>query len=274
MTAQEARDRITADMGWSTYLPEGTNRMSETTATSSTVVGRWADVMSELQGLAKGERVQTGSTRFNFRGIDAVMNALGPVLRKHRVIIVPMVENHWREEYASKGGGRMVGTIVQVAYTIRAADTGEEVIVGSAFGEASDSGDKSMPKAMSVAYRTFLLQALTLPTDEPDPDTFIHERAEPTAAPPPVGPPIESDTVDAIQDLFESMNLTPDQQMAGIAARAGRSVPLSDLTESEGQRVLLALQRKMQATSAAPTPEEAEARVQRALGGTPIEEGQ
>ena len=30
---------------------------------------------------------------------------------------------------------------------------------------------------MSVAYRTFLLQLLCLPTDEPDPDTFSYDAA-------------------------------------------------------------------------------------------------
>jgi hypothetical protein len=44
-------------------------------------------------------------------------------------------------------------------------------------GEAFDSGDKSTAKAMSVAYRTALLQALTLPTDEPDPDETVEELA-------------------------------------------------------------------------------------------------
>jgi hypothetical protein len=40
-----------------------------------------------------------------------------------------------------------------------------------------DSGDKAVPKAMSVAFRTALLQALALPTDEPDPDASTYERA-------------------------------------------------------------------------------------------------
>jgi hypothetical protein len=39
-------------------------------------------------------------------------------------------------------------------------------------------GDKAAPKAMSVAFRTALLQALALPTDEPDPDSQSFEREE------------------------------------------------------------------------------------------------
>ena len=42
--------------------------------------------------------------------------------------------------------------------------------------EAWDTGDKATPKAMSVAFRTALLQALALPTDEPDPDSHTYVR--------------------------------------------------------------------------------------------------
>ena len=42
--------------------------------------------------------------------------------------------------------------------------------------ESWDTGDKAMPKAMSVAMRTALIQALALPTDEPDPDSFTYTR--------------------------------------------------------------------------------------------------
>jgi hypothetical protein len=43
-------------------------------------------------------------------------------------------------------------------------------------GEAFDAGDKATPKAMSVAYRTMMLQTLCLPTDEPDPDSHTYTR--------------------------------------------------------------------------------------------------
>ena len=50
-----------------------------------------------------------------------------------------------------------------------------DAIVGTVAAEAMDSGDKATAKAMSVALRTFLLQVLALPTDEPDPDSFSYE---------------------------------------------------------------------------------------------------
>jgi hypothetical protein len=144
--------------------------------TGSTVHEAWSAVMGEITHLGKDSRnAQQG---FNFRGIDAVMNLLGPVLRTHGVSIVPSVNDIQRRDFTTAKGTVMRETVVEVTYTI-IGPSGDE-ITGSAFGEASDAGDKSTPKAMSVAYRTFLLQALCLPTDEPDPDSQTHDRGTAT----------------------------------------------------------------------------------------------
>jgi hypothetical protein len=139
----------------------------------TTVDEAWNAVMNDVQGIKKGDRnTQQG---FNFRGIDAVMNAVGPVLRKHGVTVVPTAEDVQTSSYETKSKTTMHSAIVKVRFTVRgpAGDTLE----GATFGEASDAGDKAVSKAHSVAYRTFLLQALTIPTDEPDPDQEMHERA-------------------------------------------------------------------------------------------------
>lgn len=140
-----------------------------------TVQEAWAAVMADVQSLRKGQRVDSGPARFNFRGVDDVMNAVGPVLRTHGVAVVPTSVSHHPEDVTTAKGARMRNVTVQVTYAIHgpAGDT----MPGAAAGEAADSGDKATPKAMSVAYRTFLLQALCLPTDEPDPDRHQYERA-------------------------------------------------------------------------------------------------
>jgi flagellum-specific peptidoglycan hydrolase FlgJ len=62
---------------------------------------------------------------------------------------------------------------VMVQYTFHATDGTSVTATVSA--ESMDSGDKATAKAMSVAYRTALLQTLCLPTDDQDPDadTFV-----------------------------------------------------------------------------------------------------
>lgn len=128
-------------------------------------------VMADVQSLAKTDRNQ--SQGFNFRGIDAVMNAVGPALRKHGGFIVPQLVEKTSEVQPSRNGGSLQVVRLSVAYQVFGSDG--DPITGVVAAEAFDSGDKATAKAMSVAYRTFLLQLLCLPTDEPDPDAHSYE---------------------------------------------------------------------------------------------------
>lgn len=132
-------------------------------------------VMGDVQAVKKDSKNQ--AQRFNFRGIDAVMNAVGPALRKYGVTILPEdVEVH-RSNGTTASGKQTAEVVVKVTYRIY-GPAGDS-IHGKVAAEAMDFGDKAIAKAMSVAYRTFLLQALTIPTDEPDPDSESYERGAP-----------------------------------------------------------------------------------------------
>lgn len=133
-----------------------------------------AAVMRDVQGVAKTDR--NDHQKFMFRGIDAVLNAVGPALRKHEVIVLPELKL-WSFDTVEIGQKRtpMGHAIVHMIYRFVGPE-GDELLC-SVPGEAMDSGDKAMAKAMSVAFRTALLQALALPTDEPDPDASTYERA-------------------------------------------------------------------------------------------------
>lgn len=128
-------------------------------------------VMQDVQGVGKNDtNKQQG---FKFRGIDAVVNAVGPALRKHGGFIVPELELEEHSVAQTASGGNINVVRLQVTYKV----FGEEgpPVMGTVAAEAFDMGDKATAKAMSVAYRTFLLQALCLPTDEPDPDSESYE---------------------------------------------------------------------------------------------------
>ena len=132
-------------------------------------------VMGDVQAVKKDSK--NHAQRFNFRGIDAVMNAVGPALRKHGVTILPEdVEVH-RSNGTTASGKQTAEVVVKVTY--RVYGPAGDSIHGKVAAEAMDFGDKAIAKAMSVAYRTFLLQALTIPTDEPDPDSESYERGAP-----------------------------------------------------------------------------------------------
>jgi hypothetical protein len=147
--------------------------MSETKVMS--IAQALNEVMKEVGAVKKNDR--NASQGFNFRGIDAVVNAVSPALQKHGVIVVPSVEDY---EYASVeiGKNRTVMGHVKVKVTYTFIGAGGDAIKATVVGEAMDSGDKATAKAMSVAFRTALLQTLSLPTDEPDPDSQSYERSE------------------------------------------------------------------------------------------------
>lgn len=138
-----------------------------------TIVEALSSVMEDVQAVRKGDRnAQQG---FNFRGIDSVINAVGPAFRKHGVVAVPVGVEPTFDSYQSKAGALMRNCTVKITWRFY-GPMGDHIEAMS-LGEAADAGDKSVPKAHSVAYRILLLQALCIPTDEPDPDTYAHERA-------------------------------------------------------------------------------------------------
>lgn len=200
-------------------------------------------VMRDAQALGKGERnAQQG---FNFRGVDAVMNLIGPLLRKHGAFIVPELVSH-RYETAQQEGKRgpqyVTRSVVTVAYHWHGPDGSS--ITGTVAGEAFDYGDKATSKAMSVAFRTYLLQTLTLPTNEPDPDTFSYGHDEPQqGAPQPVSrapqtapsaprrPVTANECRDHLFSLSQQRGINPADIAARVVAITG-GTPIEDVTDA------------------------------------------
>lgn len=140
--------------------------------TKPTIIEALTAVKADVGAVGKGDR--NASQGFFFRGIDAVLNAVAPMLIKHGVVVAPVktVPSHGSVE-VGKNRTPMCHTTVTVTYRFY-GPAGDSIDV-EVPGEAMDSGDKATPKAMSVAYRIALLQALSLPTDEPDPDASSYE---------------------------------------------------------------------------------------------------
>lgn len=129
-------------------------------------------VMRDVSHVSKNDR--NDHQRFMFRGIDAVMNACGPALRKHGVIAVPNVlETHYSTTQTRNGGQATICRLKMCVTWHGPAGDNLNTIV---WGEAFDSGDKATAKAHSVAFRTAFLETLCLPTDEPDPAHDSYEQ--------------------------------------------------------------------------------------------------
>lgn len=169
----------------------------------------WSRVQGAVQAIEKNQ--QNEQQGFAFRGIDDVVNEVGPVLREHGVIVIPRALAIESERYPTRNGGMMRNATVTMEYTV-IGPRGDQ-LTGSAFGEAADAGDKAVSKAQSVAYRTFLLQGLTIPTRQPDPDAYSHER---NARSP------EADEARAeLREVCNMLRIDPYDAVAEYAARYG-----------------------------------------------------
>lgn len=184
-------------------------------------------VMEDVQAVAKTDR--NTSQGFNFRGIDAVVNAVAPALRKHGVLVMPVVDSY---SYSTVEVGRNKTAMGHVIVKVRYVFVGPEGdnLYTEVFGEAMDSGDKAMPKAMSVAFRTALLQALALPTDEQDPDASSYER---TGAPEKVQKPSPSSAQVTAWSL--ALDEAPDMETLDAIASEAATYELVD-TDRAGLR--------------------------------------
>ena len=111
---------------------------------------------------------------FKYRSIDDVYSVLNPALAKNRVFILPEILNESREIKTTAKGTQMICVILDMKYTIYAEDGSH--IQTTLKGEAMDTGDKAINKAMAIAYKYLCFQLFCIPVEDmADPDADSHE---------------------------------------------------------------------------------------------------
>jgi hypothetical protein len=143
-----------------------------------------AQALTELMRrteVIRKERESGAGERYMFRGVDDVMNTVGPAMRDLGLLCIPQLL--WQETGQVEYGGKRTlafRTRVQVLYRLIGPD-GSDLSVGPVLGESIDTGDKGGAKAQSVAYREMWLRTLCVPTGEKDPDEDQYAIAKPEA---------------------------------------------------------------------------------------------
>jgi len=171
--------------------------MAHIIADNSNIYQLLAEAKKQIGAVAKGER--NNAQNFNFRGIDAVINAVAPVFNELGIIVAPEVtQTTYDTVEIGQRKTPMSHVIIEAKYTFYGPQG--DSVTSAVAAEAMDSGDKAVAKAMSVAMRIALLQTLNLPTDEPDPDSQSYERSGDHVAAP-VGRPVQPVSTDAPDDL-------------------------------------------------------------------------
>jgi len=134
-------------------------------------------VQSDLAKAGIGKDSTNTFDNYKFRGIDAVYNALAPLLAKHGLCILPRMLTRTVDERTSQKGGALFYVTVEAEFDFVCAEDGSKHTIKT-FGEAMDRGDKATNKAMSAAYKYAAFQAFAIPTEgDNDADAHTHEVA-------------------------------------------------------------------------------------------------
>lgn len=186
------------------------------------VISAIAQVMAEVTSVSKDDQFSGGQTRFAYRGVDRVVKALSGAMRKHHVVMLPVCSAIPEYIQVATSQGKPA-SMVRVLVTYRIYGPAGDYVEAAAPGEAMDSGDKAVSKAMSVAWRTALLQVFFLPTEEPDPDSEGYELGKQHAAAP------QSPAIQRLNQYDEAQAAIRADWQAGIDAARGDKEALTKL---------------------------------------------
>ncbi len=218
--------------------------------TDPTIVALCA-VQSELSatGIAKDGR--NAAQNFNFRGIDQVMNALAPLMAKHRLIFLPAYDVLSSESRTTTKGGSLF--VVTVRLVGRWMAPGGSEIQCSSIGEGADSGDKATNKAMSAALKYLVLQTFMVPvegmedSDRDSPPESYPNPPRPTTRPQSDHEAARDSGTPGIGTMLNILGLQKDEALALFESNTGRKFlnvrdAAARMTADERVKVSAALQ--------------------------------
>lgn len=140
------------------------NAQAKVSADQSSVYAKIAAVQGELAQTGISKDSENSFDRYKFRGIDAVYNALAPLLAKHGLCVLPRIIERESVERTSRKGEPMFYVTVAAEFDFVSADDGSAHTVRT-YGEAMDRSDKATNKAMSAAYKYAAFMAFAIPTE-------------------------------------------------------------------------------------------------------------
>ncbi len=134
-----------------------------------TIYELMGEVSRSIGAIAKARKTESGA-RYSFRGIDDVFDAIHDPLSAAGIITTSkVIELNVTERVSQGDGGKdRYQTIVVLTKQVRFIGPRGDVMETEGIGEAQDYGDKAVAKAESIAFRTAMIQAFTIPINDPD----------------------------------------------------------------------------------------------------------
>jgi len=156
---------------------------------------------------------------YAFRGIDSIVNKVGPIFSALGIMVAPVTRLISSEEVTSAKGARGYRVIVETVWTfsihvdrqsageVRFPETSS--ITAQTMGESIDYSDKALNQAQTQSFKNALVQVLTIPTGEVDPDELSPDTAHE-----------KSPADEILETLLESMNRNQARKYTGEAMKA------------------------------------------------------
>jgi hypothetical protein len=138
-------------------------------------------VMADVHYVRKHQPSDGGGLNYSYLSEEVLVEAMHAAFLRHGLTVTPTgVQVVHVGQFKTVRGVSMNHSIVVVTYRTTHAQSGltED---GAAVGEAMDTGDKSIPKAMTIAYKYLLRESFLIPTGD-DPDRVPSEGPDPEAA--------------------------------------------------------------------------------------------
>lgn len=148
--------------------------MPDRTASGNHLAIKMARVMGQINRVPKN-----GFNKFfgyAYASESDITDAVRGLLADQNVFVFSSVRDVVQTIAVDTKGKTYTQTILWVDYTFSDGESGETMTV-SWPGEGHDSGDKSIPKALTTATKYFLLKTFLIPTgDDPEADSSTDER--------------------------------------------------------------------------------------------------
>jgi hypothetical protein len=116
-----------------------------------------------LDGISKADTASGDGVKFNFRGIDAVLNAFSGPMVKAGLMILPSYSEPALHQRTTGSGKANYNYLVKGTFTALSTKDGSVLPLGDFYGEANDTQDKAVAKAQSIAMRQAYLQTFSVP---------------------------------------------------------------------------------------------------------------
>lgn len=188
-------------------------------------------------GIAKESKNQM--QKYLYRGIDAVMNTLAPILAEQAIMILPSVKKHKYTTGKTKSGGVSFHHFVQVEYSVYSAAHPDVLGPFTAYGECIDTSDKGLNKACTAAFKYWVLTALCVPLEGQEDADSVTPAGHGVAAASP-------EQIAEIAGLIKKSNTDVKMFEGWLNVES-----IASLTEEQYKKAKSALNRKLEAMSAA-----------------------